>query len=145
VAKFYGKVSASGDFAGHRRIMRAKKLHKLRSKAGMTLLELLVVVAVIGSLAAISVQEYNNHSRRAIDASMRSELRNAAMGMEGYYGENFEYPASMASLFLGGYRNTASVTLTINITTPSTYILTAARPAGTQPSFTFDSATGLIN
>ena len=111
----------------------------------MTLLELLIVVAVIGSLAAISLQEFNNHRRRAIDASMRSELRNAAMGMEGYYGDYLEYPGSLTSLLLTGYRNTASVTLTINVTSPSTYTITAARAAGTQASFTFDSATGLIN
>jgi type IV pilus assembly protein PilA len=125
--------------------MSAKKLRKLRSKAGMTLLELLMAMAVIGSLAAISLQEFNNHRRRAIDSSMRSDLRNAAMAMESYYGEFLEYPASLASILLVGYRNTASVTLTIAIPTPSTYTLTAARAAGTQPSFTFDSATGLIN
>ena len=125
--------------------MRAEGLHRLRSKAGMTLLELLIVVAVIGSLAAISLQEFNNHRRRAIDSSMRGELRNAAMAMESYYGEYLEYPATLASILLVGYRNTASVTLTINVTSPSSYTLNAARAAGTQASFTFDSATGLIN
>jgi type IV pilus assembly protein PilA len=111
----------------------------------MTLLELLVVIAVIGILAAISLQEFNNHRRRAIDASMRSDLRNAAMAMENYYAENLEYPSALTSILLVGYRNTTSVTLTINLTTPSTYTLTAARSAGTQASFTFDSVTGLIN
>ncbi len=125
--------------------MRAVKLKHTPSNSGMTLLELLVVVAVIGILAAISIQEVNNYRRRAIDASMRSELRNAAMAMESYYGEFLEYPASLASILLVGYRNTASVTLTVNITSPNSYTLTAARPAGTQPSFTFDSTTGLIN
>jgi prepilin-type N-terminal cleavage/methylation domain-containing protein len=125
--------------------MTAEKLKKLRSKAGMTLLELLVVLAVLGSLAAISLQEFNNHRRRAVDASMRGELRNAAMGMESYYGEYLAYPATLTSILLVGYRNTASITLTIAVTSPSTYTLTAARAAGTQPSFTFDSSTGLIN
>lgn len=125
--------------------MRAVKLKHTPSNSGMTLLELLVVVAVIGILAAISIQEVNNYRRRAIDASMRGELRNAAMAMESYYGEFLEYPASLASILLVGYRNTASVTLTINVTSPNSYTLTAARPAGTQPSFTFDSTTGLIN
>ncbi len=111
----------------------------------MTLLELLIVMAVLGILAAIAMQELNNHRRRAIDASMRSELRNATMAMESYYGEYLEYPSSQAAILLVGYRNTANVTLTINITSPSTYILTAARVSGTQASFTYDSATGLIN
>jgi hypothetical protein len=83
--------------------------------------------------------------QRAIDASMRGELRNAAMAMESYYGEFLEYPSNVPAILLVGYRNTAGVTLTINITSPSTYSLTAARISGTQASFTFDSATGLIN
>jgi type IV pilus assembly protein PilA len=122
-----------------------KKLKRISSNSGMTLLELLVVIAVIGILAAISLQEFNNHRRRAIDSSMRSDLRNAAIAMEGYYAENLEYPSALTSILLVGYRNTASVTLTINLTSPSTYTLTAARSAGTQASFIFDSVTGLIN
>lgn len=122
-----------------------RKLKRISSNSGMTLLELLVVIAVIGILAAISLQEFNNHRRRAIDSSMRSDLRNAAIAMESYYAENLEYPSALTSILLVGYRNTASVTLTINLTSPSTYTLTAARSAGTQASFIFDSVTGLIN
>jgi prepilin-type N-terminal cleavage/methylation domain-containing protein len=125
--------------------MSLKKIKRLTANAGMTLLELLVVMAVLGILAAIAMQEFNNHRRRAIDASMRSELRNAAMAMESYYGEYLEYPGSLPAILLVGYRNTANVTLTINVTSPSTYTLTAARISGSQASFTFDSATGLIN
>jgi type IV pilus assembly protein PilA len=127
------------------RNMSLKKIKQLSSTAGMTLLELLIVMAVLGILAAISMQEFNNHRRRAIDASMRTELRNAAMAMESYYGEYLEYPSSLAAILLVGYRNTGGVTLTINITSPSTYTLNAARVSGTQASFTFDSTTGLIN
>ena len=53
--------------------------------------------------------------------------------------------APIPRLSLIGYRKTNLVTLTISLTTPSTYTLTAARPAGSKPSFTFDSSTGLIN
>lgn len=125
--------------------MSVEKFKRISSNSGMTLLELLVVIAVIGILAAISMQEFNNHRRRAIDSSMRGELRNAAMAMESYYAENLEYPNSLTSILLVGYRNTANVTLTINVSSPSIYTLTAARTAGTQASFTFDSVTGLIN
>lgn len=76
---------------------------------------------------------------------MRSDLRNAAMAMESYYGEFLGYPNTPAALLLIGYRKTYGVTLTINVTSPSSYTLTAARPAGSQASFTFDSTTGLIN
>jgi prepilin-type N-terminal cleavage/methylation domain-containing protein len=117
----------------------------LPADAGMTLLELIVVVAVVGILAAIAIQQFQLHRARAIDASMRSDLKNAAMAMESYYGEFLEYPNSTSAILLVGYRNTSGVALTINVTTPSTFTLNAARAHGSQASFTYDSTTGLIN
>ncbi|MGZ8521192.1 MAG: type IV pilin protein [Candidatus Binatia bacterium] len=113
--------------------------------AGFTLLELLVVIAVLGILAAIAIQNLATHRARAVDASMRSDLRNAAMAMESYFGEFLTYPSTDTALLLIGYRKTNLVTLTIAVTTPSTYILTATRPSGSKPGFSFDSTTGLIN
>ena len=118
---------------------------KASSEEGFTLLELIVVVAVLGILAAIAIQQFQVHRARAVDASMRSDLKNAAMAMESYYGEFLAYPNNEAAILLVGYRKTSGVTLTISVPTPSTFTLTAARANGSQPSFTFDSSTGLIN
>ena len=115
------------------------------ANAGFTLLELIVVVAVLGALAAIAIQQFQLYRARAIDVSMRSDLKNAAMAMEAYYGEFLSYPGTEASILLVGYRRTFGVTLTINVTSPSSFILTTTRPSGSQPNFTFDSSTGLIN
>jgi prepilin-type N-terminal cleavage/methylation domain-containing protein len=112
---------------------------------GFTLLELIVVVAVLGILAAIAIQQFSLFRSRATDAAMRSDLKNAALAMESYYGEFLDYPASVSAIQLVGYRKTSGMTLTINVTSPSTFTLTAGMPSGTQPSFTFDSSTGLIN
>ncbi len=119
--------------------------HPASSNQGFTLLELIVVVAVLGILAAIAVQQFQIHRARAIDASMRSDLKNAALAMESYYGEFLSYPITEAAILMVGYRKTSGVTLSISVPTPSTFNLTASRPHGSQPSFTFDSTTGLIN
>ncbi|HEY5543137.1 MAG TPA: prepilin-type N-terminal cleavage/methylation domain-containing protein [Candidatus Binatia bacterium] len=119
--------------------------HQASSNQGFTLLELIVVVAVLGILAAIAVQQFQIHRARAIDASMRSDLKNAALAMESYYGEFLSYPATETAIVIVGYRKTSGVTLSISVPTPSTFSLTASRPHGSQPSFTFDSTTGLIN
>ena len=118
---------------------------KLQSNEGFTLLELIVVGAVLGILSAIAIQQFQLHRARAIDASMRSDLKNAALAMESYYGEFLTYPASENAIVLVGYRKTHGVTLSISVPTPSTFTVTAARPHGSQASFTFDSSTGLIN
>ena len=117
----------------------------VRNEQGFTLLELIVVIAVLGILMAIAIQQFSLYRSRATDAAMRSDLKNAALAMESYYGEFLDYPASVNALRLVGYRNTNGVTLTINVSSPSTFTLNAATPNGTQPSFTFDSSTGLIN
>ena len=117
----------------------------VRNEQGFTLLELIVVVAVLGILMAIAIQQFSLYRSRATDAAMRSDLKNAALAMESYYGEFLDYPVSVNALRLVGYRNTNGVTLTINVSSPSSFTLNAATPNGTQPSFTFDSTTGLIN
>jgi type IV pilus assembly protein PilA len=117
----------------------------VRNEQGFTLLELIVVVAVLGILMAIAIQQFSLYRSRATDVAMRSDLKNAALAMESYYGEFLDYPASVNALRLVGYRNTNGVTLTINVSSPSSFTLNAATPNGTQPSFTFDSSTGLIN
>jgi len=118
---------------------------KALSNQGFTLLELLVVVAVLGILMAIAIQQFQLFRARAIDAAMRSDLKNAALAMESYYGEFLAYPATEAAILKAGYRKTSGVTLSITVPTESTFTLTAARPNGSQPSFTFDSSTGLID
>ena len=118
---------------------------KLHSNQGFTLLELIVVVAVLGILVSIAIQQFHLYRARAVDASMRSDLKNAALAMESYYGEFLSYPTNEAAILAVGYRKTFGVTLSITVPTPSTFTLTAARPNGSQASFTFDSSTGLIN
>ena|SRR5256885_15212640 len=125
--------------------MPIRHLKPASSNRGFTLLELMVVIAVVGILAAIAIQQFSLYRSRATDASMRSDLKNAALAMESYYGEFLDYPASVSAIQVVGYRKTNGVTLTINVTSPNTFTLTAAMPNGTQPSYTFDSTTGLIN
>ena len=125
--------------------MPIRHLKPASSNRGFTLLELMVVIAVVGILAAIAIQQFSLYRSRATDASMRSDLKNAALAMESYYGEFLDYPASVSAIQLVGYRKTNGVALTINVTSPNTFTLTAAMPNGTQPRYTFDSTTGLIN
>jgi prepilin-type N-terminal cleavage/methylation domain-containing protein len=124
---------------------RSYIIRKLQRNRGLTLLELLVVISVLGVLAAIVVQQFTIYRSRAVDAQMRSTLKSAAMAMESYFTDFQGYPASVSAIQLTGFRQTSGVTLTINVTSPESFVLTAAKPSGTQPNFTFDSSTGLIN
>jgi Tfp pilus assembly protein PilE len=104
-----------------------------------------MVVAIISILAAIAIPQFVTYRARAVDAQMRSDLKSAALAMESYYSEYKVYPTSISAIASTGYRQTTGVSLVITVTTPSTFTLTASTPSGSQPSFTFDSTTGLIN
>lgn len=53
-----------------------------KSTSGFTIVELLIVIVVIGILAAITIVAYNGVQSRAQDTSVQSDLRNIAKKLE---------------------------------------------------------------
>jgi prepilin-type N-terminal cleavage/methylation domain-containing protein len=121
--------------------MNTKK-HPLADKHGFTLIELLVALAIIGILVAIAIPQYTSYRRSGVDTQMKSDVKNAAMAMESYYGVRYVYPTTTAEIAPFGFQPTQGVALVINLTTPTTYTVVASKPAGTKPNFTYDSVTG---
>ncbi|HCX72971.1 MAG TPA: pilus assembly protein, partial [Candidatus Cloacimonas sp.] len=54
--------------------------------------ELLVVVAIIGILAAIAIPQFAQYRENAFNSAAESDLRNVKTSLESYYAENLGYP-----------------------------------------------------
>ncbi len=65
----------------------------MRSKSGFTLVELLIVVAILGILAAIAIPAYLGAQTRAFQKAAKEECRTLASAMEVYYQEHASYGA----------------------------------------------------
>lgn len=60
---------------------------------GFTIVELLVVMVIVGILAAITVVSYVGITGKAREASVASDLKNGSDQVKLYYAENGKYPA----------------------------------------------------
>lgn len=105
-----------------------------KSTSGFTIVELLIVIVIIGILAAITVVAYNGIQNRGYDTSVQSDLRNIAKKLElsRIDSTTDSYPTTNATL------NTA-VGIKVNknayVTTPSaTYNLLMCFPTTLNPT-----------
>ena len=71
--------------------------------AGFTLLELMVVMAVIGILAAIAVPMLRDHPRRAQEAVLKTNLATLRQVIDMHKGDKGRYPTSLEALAEAGY------------------------------------------
>jgi prepilin-type N-terminal cleavage/methylation domain-containing protein len=67
-------------------------------QTGFTIVELLIVIVVIGILAAITIVAYNGVQGRANDTAIQSDLQNIAQKLEIYKADFAVYPAGAAQL-----------------------------------------------
>jgi general secretion pathway protein G len=77
--------------------------HALRSAAGFTLIEMLIVVSLISLLAGLSIAQYKHGTTLAQEAVLKEDLFRMREAIDQYYADKGQYPSDLTALVSDGY------------------------------------------
>jgi general secretion pathway protein G len=87
----------------HHETRRSARAARSRSDAGFTLIELIIVVTLIGILAAIAMPAMSNAPKRAKEAVLRENLYQIRSCIDQYLADKGNYPETLQALVDDGY------------------------------------------
>ena len=68
------------------------KMRKKLNQKGFTLIELMIVIAIIGILAAIAIPQFASYRQKSYNSASQSDLRNVKTHLEAYFADYKYYP-----------------------------------------------------
>ncbi len=98
-------------------------------QAGVTLLELMIVVVIIGTLAVTAIPAYRGYTQRVHRTEAKSALLELAANQERWYLQNNTYTANLGDLgFAGGVTENGVYQLDFTVAPDTRQFTARARP-----------------
>ncbi|MBN1905046.1 MAG: prepilin-type N-terminal cleavage/methylation domain-containing protein [Deltaproteobacteria bacterium] len=117
-----------------------------KDEKGFTLIELMIVIAIIGILAAIAIPQFSAYRQRSYNSAAQADLRNATTAQEAYFVDFSTYANSTAKLFgetFGFLGTSRDVDLRISSASVDGYTMTSRHTAGNK-TFTISGPGGTV-
>jgi type IV pilus assembly protein PilA len=125
-----------------------KNTFKSREMDGFTLIELMIVIAIIGILAGIAIPQYSLYRTRSFNASAQADLRNAATAQEAYFMDHGTYSSLtmnlIGSTYMLFFSQGVSLTIISSSTDESGYVMRAWHARG-DTTYSISGPGGTIN
>ena len=128
------KTEISGGRGGH-----------VRRRRAFTLIELLIVVAIIAILAAIAVPNFLEAQQRSKVSRVKADLRSISVGLESYAVDHNKYPIlrKYFNLKVGQY-DRGGIDAVLDLTTPVAYLASVDLPDPFSPTKEHDQAGNAV-
>lgn len=106
------------------------KIFNRKEQKGFTLIELMIVIAIIGILASIAIPQYVSYRQKGYNTQAKGELKSFYTACQGYFADKPEATDCTTAMVSSTYLKSDVVTITITggVTLSGT---TASHAAGT--------------
>jgi type IV pilus assembly protein PilE len=116
----------------------------LQNQTGFSLVELILVIGIVGILAATAIPQISFYRKRAYEAEIQSNLMNAVTAEEAYFTKNQTYKAGVLdSGTPPGFYKSADVSLA-STAGDHTFVLSASHVNCGSNTWTYTSTSGRI-